>query len=103
MVATAAYDGIIRVWTYNSENSQEMPKCTQSITGHKGYVNSLIFEEDGSKMYSADATGYIKVWDTGLDENQRATFKCITTVDIFFVRFQPLLIIKRAYLLIVFL
>lgn len=80
---TAGYDGYIRSWEYNIK-AKLAPECTNTILGHKGYINSLLFDDDGQKLYSADSIGYIKVWDASIDEELQPSFKCITSVDIFY-------------------
>ena len=84
VIVTAGYDGLIQVWKYEIE-SKISPMCINTAVGHKNYVNSLLFDEDGLKLYSADSAGFIKVWDSSLNEDQEPIFKCITTVDIFYV------------------
>lgn len=85
VVVTGGHDGLIRSWEYNIKD-KIAPKCTNTIFGHKNYINSLLFDEDGQKMYSADSAGYIRVWDVSLNEDQLPNFKCIASVDIFYVR-----------------
>lgn len=41
----------------------------QEIEGHLGHVNSLCFnDDDGQKMYSADNTGRINIWNVFVTE-----------------------------------
>ncbi len=35
----------------------------QELEGHQSYVNSLCFDDEGSKMYTADGIGVIRVWN----------------------------------------
>lgn len=84
MVITGSYDGTLRVWAFNIE-TKEAPKCLQKIVAHNLYINSLVFDESGDKLYTAHASGLIKVFDSSLDENKQVNLKCISTVDIFMV------------------
>jgi WD40 repeat protein len=40
----------------------------QEIESHKGYVNSVCFDSDGQKMYSADSIGIINIWNVFVTE-----------------------------------
>lgn len=81
---TGSYDGNLRVWYYDVD-SKEAPKCLQTVSAHTSYINSTVFDEAGEKLYSAHASGLIKVFDATLDEEKRVNLKCISTVDIFMV------------------
>ena len=35
----------------------------QELDGHSSYVNSLCFDDEGSKLFSADGAGKIRVWN----------------------------------------
>ena len=35
----------------------------QELDGHSSYVNSLCFDDEGSKLFSADGVGKIRVWN----------------------------------------
>ncbi|CAH1775536.1 unnamed protein product, partial [Owenia fusiformis] len=61
IVATGGYDRIIRVWDIKTDGLN--PKLLQELEGHRGHINSLCFEEEGSKMYSGDSVGTILVWN----------------------------------------
>ena len=59
----------------------------QELDGHDSYINCLCFDEEGSKLYTADNTGIIKIWNVYVTE--KATKKGVTrdwqlssTVDI---------------------
>jgi WD40 repeat protein len=58
MIATAADDKIIMLWSY--KDSKCILEC--SLTGHGGIVNSLAFHRDMLISVSEDMT--IRVWDT---------------------------------------
>jgi WD40 repeat protein len=91
MVVTGSYDGSLRVWTYDAE-TKEAPKCLQIVTSHTSYINSIVFDETGEKLYTAHASGLIKVFDASLDEAKNVDLKCISTVDIFMVSSEAVLI-----------
>ena len=35
----------------------------QELDEHLGYVNTLCFDDEGAKLYSADSMGQIRVWN----------------------------------------
>lgn len=48
----------------------------QELDGHESYINSLCFDEEGTKLYSADNMGIIKIWNVYVTE--KATKKGVT-------------------------
>ncbi|XP_025109171.1 jouberin-like isoform X1 [Pomacea canaliculata] len=67
VVVSGCYDQVIRVWDISQE--EESGQLVQEIEGHLGHVNSLCFnDDDGQKMYSADNTGRINIWNVFVTE-----------------------------------
>ena len=93
-MATAAYDGLIRIWSYTQKKGN--PQLLQTLTGHSGHINSLVFDDEGSRLYSADSSGLIKLWDTS-SESFDTQIKCCGTVDIFMVYFQNQFLFTSCY------
>ncbi len=85
MVITGAYDGMIRLWTLNTQSTlQNTSTPEKKLIGHKSNVNTLCFNLDGSRLYSADGLGFIKVWSSEkMDGNpsQDLSYECIKTID----------------------
>lgn len=49
------------------------PHCLQlkqEIEDHRGHVNTLIFEEDGGKMYSGDSAGNVLIFNVFVGEQE---------------------------------
>lgn len=76
LIITGAYDGKIRVWLLAQDGlSGELLK---EISGHSVRVNSICFNSDGSRIYSADGSGIIKVWNSGLTDDRRSYGESLT-------------------------
>lgn len=60
LILTGGFDGVIRIFSGTSG------RLLSEMVGHKGHVNSLQFVPNGTRVFSADSEGEIKVWeDTG--------------------------------------
>ena len=77
VVMTGAFDGAIRVWS-----TVDSKRPLRTIAGaHPTTVNALAFSEDGSRMFSGDGAGVVKVWNCRLSEaGEVASLKGIKTV-----------------------
>jgi jouberin len=68
IVVTGGYDQVVRVW------STELPgkhgQLLREMDGHRGLVNSIAFDSQGIKMFSADSTGTIIMWTTNVNRQQ---------------------------------
>jgi len=60
LVVTGGYDHYLRVWTKLSDGLNG--KLLREIEGHDGFINSICFDEEGAKMFSADSNGIVIVW-----------------------------------------
>ena len=63
IVCTGCYDKVIRVWSIKTKKSQKDGQLLQELTGHQGYVNALIFSDNGKFLYTADSMGGIIEWN----------------------------------------
>nr|XP_039271437.1 jouberin-like isoform X1 [Styela clava]XP_039271438.1 jouberin-like isoform X1 [Styela clava] len=71
LIATGGYDTTLRVWNIASVASQ----LTQELDGHKAIVNSIIFDQTGLNMYSADGSGVIICWNSPAQEKAKKSVK----------------------------
>ncbi len=67
LVATAGYDGMVKLWDMQSR------KLKADLNQHKGWVRSLAFSPDGSQLVTAGEDGNVIVWST-------SSGKAVTTV-----------------------
>lgn len=75
ILVTGAFDCVIRLW--NRDNGSLLSE----IRGHKSNINSIIFDRTGSKMFSADGAGIIKVWTGRMDSSGSSVlFEPLSTV-----------------------
>lgn len=62
IIVTGGYDHYLRVWTKLSEGLNG--KLLREINEHTGFINSICFDEEGAKMFSADSIGVIILWNS---------------------------------------
>merc|ERR1712048_931334 len=65
-VLTASFDCTAKIW------SSSTGECTQTFTGHGGWVNSAVFSADESSVLTALRNGTAKIWSS-------STGKCTQT------------------------
>ncbi|XP_057200558.1 jouberin [Triplophysa rosa] len=69
VVVTGGYDGLVRVWNVDGQDANG--RLLQEFDGHKTFINTLCFDTDGSRMFSADNSGIIIVWGTEVVDGSR--------------------------------
>lgn len=69
VVVTGGYDGLLRVWNVDVQDANG--QLLQEFDGHKTFINTLCFDTEGSRMFSADNSGIIIVWGTKVVDGSR--------------------------------
>ncbi|MEV2211069.1 AAA family ATPase [Streptomyces sp. NPDC050997] len=60
-LATAYDDRTIQLW--NVEDPSHVVPLGKPLTGHRGYINSLVFSLDGKTLASGSADGTVRLWN----------------------------------------
>lgn len=84
IAVTGSYDGAIRFWDSRpNEGIIQTNSPVLNLVGHKSNINSLCFDADGSRLYSGDGSGIIKIWSNESIDGQKQSlnYECIKTVD----------------------
>ena len=66
IVVTGGYDRTVRVWSLHGDSTTA--QLMQELDGHMSYVNSLCFDTDGAKLFSADSLGVLRIWNVYVTE-----------------------------------
>lgn len=69
LVLTGGYDATVRVWRVDVEEVNG--QLLLEFDGHSGFINTICFDAEGSRMFSADSTGLIIVWETYVFDDQQ--------------------------------
>ncbi|GAA6223288.1 jouberin-like [Lates japonicus] len=70
LVVTGGYDSLVRVWRLDVDDVNG--QLLQEFEGHNSFINTVCFDSEGRRMFSADNTGLIIVWQTSVyDSRQR--------------------------------
>ncbi|XP_034531432.1 jouberin isoform X2 [Notolabrus celidotus] len=69
LVVTGGYDSLVRVWRLDVDDVNG--QLLQEFEGHSSFINTVCFDSEGSRMFSADNTGMIIVWKTLVNDSKR--------------------------------
>ncbi|KAJ3261547.1 Jouberin [Boothiomyces macroporosus] len=77
-IATASYDGIIRIWEHSKKSEP-----SKKLRGHTVNVNTIVFSQDGRRIYSGDGSGILKIWSSEKLDGKKDSlnYECIKTID----------------------
>lgn len=87
---TGGFDHDLRCWKLAKAQSDTKADAAAKvlpsgiISGHESFVNACAFNQSGSRFYSADGHGEIRIWEcTASDDGAiRVRFSCLTTVSV---------------------
>ncbi|KAJ3157482.1 Jouberin [Geranomyces michiganensis] len=82
-IATACYDRKIRIWGIDGHSQGGTLVPLQTLAGHERNVNSVLFDKDGTRLYSADGDGVIRVWSSRVEGVSDGVYVCIKVLDLF--------------------
>ncbi|KAK9534080.1 hypothetical protein VZT92_009153 [Zoarces viviparus] len=69
LVVTGGFDSLVRVWRLDVDDVNG--QLLQEFEGHNSFINSICFDSEGRRMFSADSTGLILVWRTTINNSKR--------------------------------
>ncbi|XP_070698228.1 jouberin [Pempheris klunzingeri] len=69
LVVTGGYDSLVRVWRLDVDDVNG--QLLQEFEGHNSFINTVCFDSEGRRMFSADNTGSIIVWKTSVTDSKR--------------------------------
>ncbi|KAM9842896.1 jouberin-like [Aulostomus maculatus] len=68
LVVTGGYNGLVQVWRLDVES--QYGQLLQEFEGHKSFINTLCFDSEGKRMFSADNLGVIIAWKTSVNKTR---------------------------------
>jgi WD40 repeat protein/MinD-like ATPase involved in chromosome partitioning or flagellar assembly len=80
MLASSSYDKTVKLWDVKTR------KCQKTLKGHKDWVWTAIFSQDGSKLVSSSKDRTLKIWDVSTGTCLQT---CSVEADIQSVAFSP--------------
>lgn len=69
LVVTGGYDSLVRVWRLDVDDVNG--QLLQEFEGHQSFINTVCFDSEGRRMFSADNTGHIIVWKTSVNDSKQ--------------------------------
>lgn len=66
LVVTGGFDSVLRVWRLDIEDVNG--QLLREFEGHSSFINSICFNSEGTRMFSADNAGSIIVWKSGVND-----------------------------------
>ncbi|KAJ3290684.1 Jouberin, partial [Blyttiomyces sp. JEL0837] len=101
VISTGSGDGCVRLWICDFDailrererggagrpaiNGWQNTKVLQNLTGHTATVNSIVFDPEGTKIYSADSDGVIRVWSCHTEDGEGSIgsldYTCIKVIS----------------------
>lgn len=77
LAVSGCFDGNIRLW----DTTMRKKSLIAKYSGHLSRINSLCFDKEGTRLYSGDGIGVVKIWSTSSNLQDYPEFKCIASID----------------------
>ncbi|XP_047467681.1 jouberin isoform X2 [Mugil cephalus] len=74
LVVTGGYDSLVRVWRLDVDDMNG--QLLQEFEGHSSFINTICFDSEGRRMFSADNKGLIIVWKTAVSDSRQRQPPC---------------------------
>ncbi|XP_038155470.1 jouberin [Cyprinodon tularosa] len=74
LAVTGSYDRLIRVWRLDVEDVNG--QMLQEFEAHSSFINTICFDSEGRRMFSADNSGIIIVWKTSINPSKQHQHPC---------------------------
>ncbi|KAI8848353.1 WD40-repeat-containing domain protein [Chytridium lagenaria] len=82
IIATGGDDGNIRIWRVKGFVGDSLINLQQVCAGHTRAVNAIVFDPDGTKMFSASSDKSVRVWTCRIGQTTDFTsFVCVKAID----------------------
>ncbi|XP_051942989.1 jouberin isoform X3 [Hippocampus zosterae] len=69
LVISGGYDGVLRAWRLDVDDINGL--LLREFEAHGGFVNSICFDAEGHRMFSADSVGSVIMWKTSLGDGEQ--------------------------------
>ncbi|XP_077477172.1 jouberin [Stigmatopora argus] len=73
LVVSGGYDRVVRAWRLDVDDFNGL--LLREFEAHAGFVNSICFDADGRRMFSADNGGTIVSWNTSLSDDEQQPWR----------------------------
>uniref|UniRef100_A0A3B4B6Z3 SH3 domain-containing protein n=1 Tax=Periophthalmus magnuspinnatus TaxID=409849 RepID=A0A3B4B6Z3_9GOBI len=67
LVVTGGYDSLVRVWRLDVQDVNG--QLLQEFEGHSSFINTICFDSEGGRMFSADNAGTLIVWQSSVKDS----------------------------------
>ncbi|XP_069567712.1 jouberin isoform X1 [Brachyistius frenatus] len=74
LVVSAGFDSLVRVWKLDVADVNG--QLLQEYEGHGSFINTICFDSEGRRMFSADNGGRIIVWRTPVSDGRQRQQPC---------------------------
>uniref|UniRef100_A0A3Q2Y7Q4 Abelson helper integration site 1 n=1 Tax=Hippocampus comes TaxID=109280 RepID=A0A3Q2Y7Q4_HIPCM len=69
LVISGGYDGVLRAWRVDVDDINGL--LLREFEAHGGFVNTICFDAEGHRMFSADSVGSVIMWNTSLSDGEQ--------------------------------